>query len=308
MITNNNKLIIFEDFFIEASLPKFKKIAGQVNSKVLSFDEFVAAEGNVHLDSDDSTPVVTWNSPAARFSGGLRGNSGLIVGTTNLVKLEDSFLSRLITWIGRLFGFYKTKEEQEIAQEKVKLSIEEFFASIKSTMEESKIVEERAKGYKELIAQALANNQVALSTQLRLGLMATRSEAHLVSLGLNKYITEETLVSFVKKAKKGLQLYWISNYAKIIPKDVGDKKKACDERGIFDNYVVLCYDPEKKSWEATEQEKEAERARRRDPILFGLINGKRQLYFIGDWVDETCDLTLDQIADTLGADAVRQIE
>lgn len=35
--------------------------------------------------------------------------------------------------------------------------------------------------------------------------------------------------------------------------------------------------------------------------------GSRKLYFVGDWVDEMCDLTLEQIVDVLGAGAVREI-
>jgi len=34
------------------------------------------------------------------------------------------------------------------------------------------------------------------------------------------------------------------------------------------------------------------------------MEGSRKLYFVGDWVDEFCDLQLDQIADALGKDAI----
>lgn len=65
--------------------------------------------------------------------------------------------------------------------------------------------------------------------------------------------------------------------------------------GVGSN-VVPHYDPEAKSWAETH----ADRAARRDPILFGVLAGRRQLYFVGEWIDEYCDLSLDQIADTLG--------
>ncbi len=43
------------------------------------------------------------------------------------------------------------------------------------------------------------------------------------------------------------------------------------------------------------------------PILFGVIKGRRRLYFVGDWVDEFCDLTFDQIADALGKDNIGSV-
>jgi len=35
--------------------------------------------------------------------------------------------------------------------------------------------------------------------------------------------------------------------------------------------------------------------KRKDPILFGVIAGSNKLYFIGDWIDEYCDLRFDDV-------------
>ena len=43
-----------------------------------------------------------------------------------------------------------------------------------------------------------------------------------------------------------------------------------------------------------------EEAKRRDPIIFGVIAGSKKLYYVDDWVDEYCDLTLDAFVDSLG--------
>jgi hypothetical protein len=90
----------------------------------------------------------------------------------------------------------------------------------------------------------------------------------------------------------------------MIPPDIIDRKLEMDGLGIFDNYVVLHYDPDKKSWAETQ----AEIAARRDPILFGLMSGSRNLYFVGDWIDEKCDLTLEQIVDQLGPSVVKEVQ
>jgi hypothetical protein len=69
-----------------------------------------------------------------------------------------------------------------------------------------------------------------------------------------------------------------------------------NELEVFDNYVVLYYDPEGTVYKETAYEE----AKRRDPIIFGVIAGSKKLYYVADWIDEYCDLTLDAFVDALG--------
>jgi hypothetical protein len=48
----------------------------------------------------------------------------------------------------------------------------------------------------------------------------------------------------------------------------------------------------------TEKQK-VEEEKKKDPILFGVIQNSRKLYFIGDWTDEFCDLTLDKMMEII---------
>ena len=109
-------------------------------------------------------------------------------------------------------------------------------------------------------------------------------------------IDEQTIVDFIKKCEKGLSLDYIKNFARPIPQEVVNKISKLNELEIFDNYVVLHYDPEELSYKETEYE----RAKRKDPIIFGLIAGSKKLYYVTDWIDEYCDLTLEKFVDTLG--------
>jgi hypothetical protein len=77
----------------------------------------------------------------------------------------------------------------------------------------------------------------------------------------------------------------------LIPIEAGDKKIFLDKLCVFDNYVILHYDPEGKSTKLTDEE----RKKKEDPILFGVISGSRRLYHVHSWKDELCDLTIDQI-------------
>ncbi len=117
--------------------------------------------------------------------------------------------------------------------------------------------------------------------------------------GFDQILTENNLVKFVLKSCRGLKLDYLLDFDRIIPKDVVESKNKAEEIGMFDNYVILHYDPDaaellKKEVLATEEKK--------DPILFGLIKGSTNLYFIDDWIDEKCDLTYSKIINTIGED------
>ena len=81
-----------------------------------------------------------------------------------------------------------------------------------------------------------------------------------------------------------------------IPDEVIQKIVKANEYEVFDNYVIMHYDPKGEQ----KQETKKEEAKRKDPIVFGVIAGSRKLYYITDWIDEHCDLTLEKFVDTLG--------
>lgn len=301
MITKDGKLQIFEDFLVDQSLPKFKR--DESGDTIGDSDE----EGfgmemkpqrfrrrqpqRFHVSSGDE---FTFNPSIG--SGSTPVNLAVAPG-----DLEPSLKDRLLRLVGR-----SPKAPPVVpppVEQTPALSVLQFFESIKHSFDEILIVKDRAEGYDRAMVNALKAGQVALVEQLRDGIHAYRQETQLVAMGLSKFVTEETIVSFSKKCPKGLRLDWVRNFVRTIPDDVVAKKVRADDLGCFDNYVVLHYDPATKAYAETQAEKSA----RKDPILFGVMEGRRVLYFVGDWVDELCDLTLDQIADSLGAEAVKTI-
>lgn len=139
--------------------------------------------------------------------------------------------------------------------------------------------------------------QTALMERLENILDVARGEAHLIACGLKLYVTEEQVVDFYEMVgeDKHLKLTWIKNFGRIIPESVSLIKNELDERMIFDNYVILHYDPENNGEALTEKEIED----KKDPILFGVIENSRKLYYIADWEDEYCNLTLEEMFHTL---------
>lgn len=115
-----------------------------------------------------------------------------------------------------------------------------------------------------------------------------------------KYVTEEQAVNFIRQSKRGLALDLMKDFPRVIPEDVIEKFKEAEELKVFDNYLILHYLPKKeqKNRGMTQEQMEAQRKkeieRKKDPILFGVIRGSRRLYYIADWIDDYCDLTLDE--------------
>lgn len=164
----------------------------------------------------------------------------------------------------------------------------------------------RLKELVECIAYCDVTGQVALKERLFEQLTVNKYESVLYANGFYKAVSEARIVEFAQNSKKGLALDYMQNFGRAIPTDVIMKKLAADKLGVFDNYVILHYDPEATTYIATEREKRKEAEKKKDPILFGVIMGSDKLYYIGDWVDEYCDLTFEALAEKVGKDIIEK--
>lgn len=283
MINAQGRLLVIEDFQVDRTLPKFRKRKKDPSTKFVSMSK---------EEAEESHEETFWN-PEDFGSSNLRMNQD---GSRFLIQ-ANSKPAEPVPWYKRWFSSAKPAEPVPT------LSVEDFFKSVKNSAQELVVVQARAAGYEAALLNAKKAGQKALFEKLSGGLNAFRMETQLIALGLTRYINEEDIVRFYKQSKKGLRLDWVRNFTRPIPEEVTARKVRADDLGIFDNYAVLHYDPQAKAFSETK----AEVAARKDPILFGLMQDRTQLYVIGDWIDETCDLTLDQFAEVLGAGAVQTI-
>ena len=281
MITADGKLEIFEHFRVDRDLPKHKKqrrksrAVGDEDGAISDSDMMVGlSNGTVMFDQDD-------------LIGG-----DFIMGENLSVMPRRKRRRGIWGKFLRLFAH----ERRTTA-----VGLDRFFRSLKDSREQVELVEHRTVGYARAIDRARERGQQALLEQLVAGLGAVRAETQLVAMGLPTYVTEETVVRFARKVDRGLRLDWLANFTRMIPDEVAAKKAEADQRCIFDNYVVLHFDRAGDSALMTKEEKR----RAKDPILFGMIAGSDKLYFVADWVDEYCDLTLDKMLKVIGKDVLK---
>ena len=293
MITKDGKLEVFENFKKDYRLPKFQPPKPAT-------DELKHADYASKSDNQSPSIFISSNSTAITSSwagGGMVMMSNPVSGGLTVAARNDQSVQKVPFW-------------DRILSRKPKpptygppLTIQEFFRSIKNSVEELNVIRTRAAGYEKAIQAAIANGQTALVEKLTAGLHAAKVEAQLEAIGLPKYLEEDSVVQFVRQSTKKVDLTWMVNFTRIIPAPIIEKKKLADEHGIFDNYAIMHYDPHGTGKADTKEEIE----RKKDPILFGLIEDRRRLYFIGDWEDEYCHLTLDSIADSLGDEAIKNL-
>jgi len=228
------------------------------------------------------------------------------IDTSNTIISNQIFTSNGSIWIDhpkRKFKFPKLKFHHVINPIK-------FFKDIKSSMTQidKQSLHSEINTLNAIMNEVKRIKQSALLQQLEKEKQRIQRELLLSHLGY-KYLDEQDIVNYCKKDPKNIKIDWIKNFARVIPQDsmklisdalalsyaehntVTDKEKT----KLFDNIVIMHYDPKQTGTKLTEKEK----MKKRDPIAFGVMQCSTRLYFITDWVDEYCDLTLQKVLKTL---------
>lgn len=254
----------------------------------VSFDDLAAA------GMKDLTRMIAENK--LKFVIGGYGSLGST--QSNMVFLNNNTydsanVEKKVSFFDKLLSLFAKKKKEE----EKPLDALAFFSMVKLTSKESaSTYRDRVSTYLKAVHDAASVGQTALMENLLRGMVTSKYEAVLYSEGLYYVVTEQQIVDFVKKCEKGIKLDYIKNFTRPLPSEVIEKINKINNLEIFDNYVVLYYDPDGKIYQETAHEE----AKRRDPILFGVIAGSNKLYYIADWVDEYCDLTLEKFIDVIG--------
>ena len=188
-------------------------------------------------------------------------------------------------------------------QEDGKIHAELAFKYIKKKMGllEKLYVDRRLKKLEQAFYKAVENGQEGLGQKFMNELVVEMRQSLIAGRGIKHYVENADIKKYKHKIKGGhISDTQFKDFTRIIPKDVLAKKKATE--GLFDGYVIYHYwDAEtEKKIEKKEKMTPDEKAKMKDPILFGWIKENNRLYFIADWEDEYCDLTFDEIVDVVG--------
>ena len=182
-----------------------------------------------------------------------------------------------------------------------------YFRYVKSKFKktEEKILFERLGKIQELLLQAEELNQYALHEELSKRLLEDVFESEAMALGIDTWVEEKHIhkfMGFVKASdsdddyrNKIVYFKSLEEFPRPIPVGVRKKIKKVQDREIFDELMVLYLDYTNDSKEIKSTK---EKIREKDPIIFGRKKDGERLYYIVDWVDDVCDLTLDKIIES----------
>src|SRR5579859_6863479 len=256
----NNKLQIFDNFEIDRSLPKYadsKEIP--LSGSIIVSNATAFNTGTIGMNTGGFISFGTGTVPMNPWS----PNEGDVDNSPK--KSSGGFLNWL-TSIGSKRKFKKNEQAKT-------MTIINFFTSLARSLQDLPVLQDIALHYETAITNAQKAGQQSLVENLKKRLDSAKSEAQLVSYGLNKYLLEEQVVDFYKKtaSDKKLKLTWIKHFVKPIPSKILDTKLELDQKFVFDNYVILHYDPNNDATDLTDVEKKEVERRRKDPILFGVI-------------------------------------
>ena len=268
----------FEAFRIDDSLPKHRRGA----------PEDSAEEGDIKLSANPSRML------GSVLASSRRGHLGPDTYVETSVPL--GWRERLVGWLAHRLGISLFFSRTNLPIPFGGRSPVEMFALVRGSMAEAGKYVERMKAFERELEKARGAGQTALAENLEKGVEVVKAESILLAAGYAKYVTEQQVVEFALKCQKGIRLDWLANFTGVIPEQALKRKAEADGLKVFDNYLVMHYDPSARAFGLTQQEVEASR----DPILFGAIDGVRKLYFVADWVSKEDDLTLNEVAMVLG--------
>lgn len=317
-IDGKNKLRIFENFSIDRNLKKYKSknyssniISVAVNTNTATniitgattgFNGLTTwSQADVEPNQMDAMMPVPMNpmqfpSPSIIIGEGISGDPDILT-MREMLAYSNDFWERMGIRFKYYFHKLKSKFKKKTKPAEVNyVALQDFFKRIPFQNIEQSV--ELVKYYEDALLHVEKTGQTALKEKLKNILSIVRAEIALLDNKMIKFVAEEQMVSLYEKvnANEKLKLTWIKNFIKIIPTDVLKLKEAADNLEIFDNYVILHYDPNNDATNLTEEEVRA----KKDPIMFGVIQNSNKLYYIADWIDEYCDMTLEKMFNVLG--------
>ncbi|NFO98300.1 hypothetical protein FDC62_08800 [Clostridium botulinum] len=180
---------------------------------------------------------------------------------------------------------------------KKELTPKEYFDLLKEkkhTITDDELVEIYNNGLT-LAEKYVTTEQTAGLKKLIFHLESIEKEREIVKMGINTFVYRDDVDEYIDDiAKDVVKLIELERYEREIPDEIVEVIK--QTKGKFDQLYILFTDYTGKMERQVEKER-----REKDPILFGTFQDEKsravidRFYFLGDWADEYCDLTLDKM-------------
>lgn len=274
------------------------KISKNGRKKSLDFLDNIPVDLNLKNNGTVTSYDIEFGSPLYVQDGSLNlvssstntPISNIWLGVGNVEESDFEYDNSVGRKVGRISKWFSSKFDK-IKKFFTKKDGSKAFKIILANKEQLSSVKDRIEQIGIMIEDAKKNGQTALYEKLKKHYKVLCLEEVLLTSNFNRFISEKKMIEFVEGYKEILSFTYLKNFTNPIPKDVLEKKNKAQALNIFDNFIILHHDPNLENESKTEEEIK----RDKDPIIFGLIKESRNFYFVGDWIDEYCDLTFDKM-------------
>lgn len=158
-----------------------------------------------------------------------------------------------------------------------------------------------------LLNKYKTTGQIDAAEKVIFHLEAVEKEREIIKAGLDTFVYKEDVEEFIEDVSDdAVKIIELERYEREIPDEIVGTLE--EVKHLFDRFYVVFTDY------TGEMEKKVEKERRdKDPILFGTLQDHHstiinRFYYIGDWEDEYCDLTLDKMATVMEKKTDKNIE
>ena len=158
------------------------------------------------------------------------------------------------------------------------------------------------------IEELIQLGQTGLADKLKKNIVALTKERILIANGFDTYVYRNDVTKYIELVKdKKVFICELEKFPRLIPESAKKLLMKARSLNVFQDFWVVYVDYTGDSDKTLTAKEKAERKKNRDPIIFGTFEKPEQaqidkMYFICDWTDEYCDLTLDKMVKKLVED------
>lgn len=179
-----------------------------------------------------------------------------------------------------------------------------YFSYVKSKLNKTQLkkLKSRLRKLQSLVRNAAEHGQTALYEEFTRMLVVAVRESEAAACGYDVYIEKKDIEKFMNKVtesessvKNPVKFRKLEEFPRPVPDKIGKIIKSVQSKKLFDELHVLYLDYTEEKIKSTK-----EKIREKDPVLLGKFSyDSNRYFFIADWIDEYCDLTLGKFVDKL---------
>jgi len=158
-----------------------------------------------------------------------------------------------------------------------------------------------------LINKYKTTGQKAALRKLLFQIDCIAKERELVKADITTFVYEDDITDYIENvAQKTVKIIDIENYQRDIPEEIADVIGRVGH--LFDKLYIVFTD-----YTGKEERRVAKERKDKDPILFGVFRDEKnhhvveRFWYLGDWIDEYCDLTLDKMVSEMKSKSDKDI-